>query len=257
MKSLARCLLVDLKRSIVSTRFLVSVAGFSILLCLNLPIDAWPEEAPYLFSLSYKYGFYIFFFLAAAIPYAQSYLADIDGGYIKSVVQRVPLTAYSFSRCIAVMLSGGFAIVLSTLVFLLFLYLQYPASSDVAISYSGWDALISQGRTAGYYMLKTFFTAMLGGNFALFALNLSTVIKNSFVVLASPVLLYYCANELATLLKIPAWCNILGLLYYPPFPEHLLDSVLYYTAMLCILFVISSWVFYLQMRRLHQHGYCP
>ena len=51
MKSLARCLRVDLERSMKSTRFLVSVVGFSILLCLNLPIDSWPEEAPYLFSL--------------------------------------------------------------------------------------------------------------------------------------------------------------------------------------------------------------
>lgn len=257
MKLFTQCLSVDLRRSVLSGRFLAATIGFSILLCANLPLEPWPQEATYLFSISYKYGFYIFFFLCAAIPYARSYLADIDADYILNIVRRTSLLTYSLSKCIAVMVSGGLSVIVATGIFLAYLFIRFPAVSDVTISYSGWDVLISQYSALHYIAVKTLLTAVTGGNFAVVALVISTVIKNSFVVLAMPVLIYYLINELVMLFEIPMWCNMIGFLYYPVFPGHYLASLLYFIALNMIVFLVAASLFYMQMRRLRCHGYCP
>ena len=256
MRGLLRCLSTDLRRAILSVRFLVAAVGFAVLLDLNLPPDPWPEEAPYLFSLTYKYGFYSFFLVCAAIPYAGSYLADLEGGYIKCLVRRVPLWAYSLSRCLAVLLSGALAVLIGTGLFVGDLYLRFPAHSGTAISYSGWDALLGQGKVWQYILLKAMLTAALGGNFAVLALVLSTAVQNSFVVLAAPLLLFYFCNELSSLLPLPVWCLPAQMLYLPAFSGHMAGSLGYFAGMQLAVFALAVRGFHRQMRRLRSHGYC-
>ncbi len=254
MKRLLACLRLDLRRAVFSLRFLAAVLGFALLLDLNLPREPWPAEAPYLFSLTYKYGFYIFFFLCAVIPYAGSYLADMQDGYLKCLVRRVPLWAYSLSKCLTVLLSGALANLLGTGLFIADLYLRFPAHSAAGISYSGWDTLLSQGAVAGYFLTKALLTALLGGTFATLALLLSTIIKNSFVVLAAPLLLYYFLNELTLLLPLPVWSCPTMQLYVPAFPAHV-GSLAYFAAVQLAVFALSTLGFHSQMRRLRCHGY--
>ena len=230
--------------------------GFAVLLDLNLPPDPWPEEAPYIFSLTYKYGFYSFFLLCAAIPYAGSFLADLEGGYVKCLVRRVPLWVYSLSRCLAVLLSGVLAVLIGTGLFVGDLYLRFPAHSGTAISYNGWDALLGQGRDVPYYLTKALLTALLGGNFAVLALVLSTAIRNSFVVLAAPLLLFYFCNELSVLLPLPAWCFPTQMLYVSAFPGHAAGSLAYFSGLQLAVFALALRGFHMQMRRLRSRGYC-
>lgn len=256
MRGLLRCLRVDLRRAVCSLRFLVAVAGFAVLLDLNLPPDPWPREAPYLFSLTYKYGFYCFFLVCAAIPHAGSWLADLEGGYVKCLVRRVPLGICSLSRCFAVLLSGALAVSAGTALFVGDLYLRFPASAGVSVSYSGWDALLGQGSVWQYILTKALLTALLGGNFAVLALLLSTVVRNSFVVLAAPLLLFYFCNELSTLLPLPAWCFPTQMLYVLPFADHMAGSLAFFAAEQLAVFTLSTLAFYAQMRRLRSRGYC-
>ena len=256
MRGLGACLRVDLRRAVLSLRFLVAAVGFAILLDLNLPLDPWPEEAPYLFSLTYKYGFYSFFLPCAAIPYAGSYLADLEGGYVKCLARRVPLGVYSLSRCLAVLLSGALAVLIGTGLFVGDLYLRFPACSGVNLSYSGWDALLGQGRAGLYFWTKALMTALMGGNFAVLALVLSTVIRNSFVVLAAPLLLYYFLNELSLLLPLPLWCCPAKMLYVPVFAGSLAESAAFFAAVQFAVFVLASLGFLMRMRRLRRRGYC-
>ena len=256
MSGLLRCLRVDLRRAILSVRFLVAVLGLAILLDLNLPPDPWPKEAPYLFSLTYKYGFYCFFLVCAAIPHAGSYLADLEGGYIKCLARRVPLWAYSLSRCLAVLLSGAAVVLAGTGLFAGDLYLRFPASCGVKISYSGWDALLGQGMVWQYILVKAMLTALLGGNFAVLALVLSTVVQNSFVVLAAPLLLFYFCNELSFLLPLPVWCLPTQMLYLPAFSGHVGGSFTFFAAGQLVFFALSTLTFYARMRRLRSRGYC-
>ena len=256
MRGLGACLRVDLERAVLSLRFLAAAVGFAILLDLNLPPDPWPEEAPYLFSLTYKYGFYSFFLVCAAIPYAGSYLADLEGGYIKCLARRIPLGSYSLSRCLAVLLSGSLAVLMGTGLFVGDLYLRFPAHSGVSLSYSGWDALLGQGRAWQYVLTKALMTALMGGNFAVLALVLSTAVRNSFVVLAAPLLLFYFCNELSLLLPLPQWCFPTQMLYVPAFAGSMAESAAFFAAVQLVVFALSTLAFYAQMRRLRGRGYC-
>lgn len=168
------CLKIDILRSIFSVRFLISVIGYSVLLYANLPIDPWPLDATYLFSMSYKYGFYVFFFLCAAIPYSTSYLKDIENGYLQSVVRRIPSSTYGLSKCIATTVSGMLAVILSTTIFIVILNIRFTSMNISSISFSGWDVIITKYNSTTYFVVKTFLTALYGGCFALISLVVST-----------------------------------------------------------------------------------
>lgn len=251
-----RCLSGDLRRAILSPRFCIAVFGYGLLLCLNLPVDPWPKDPAYLFSVSYKFGFYIFFYLCAAIPYATAFLSDIDHNYLQAILKRTSVRTYSVSKCVAVMLSGMLAVTLATAIFLVYLFVCFSSEEVIPQSYSGWDRLISDGKPVLYFIVKAGMTAMIGGLFSVIALNVSTVIRNSFVVLAAPVLLYYAWNELATLLSLPTALDIGALLYVPVFENSMTGSILYLTAITVIGLLLMTSLFEIHIRRLRRNGCC-
>lgn len=251
-----RCFSSDLHRAILSPRFCIGVVGYGLLLCLNLPVDPWPKDPAYLFSVSYKFGFYIFFYLCAAIPSATAFLSDIDHNYLQAILKRISVRTYSISKCLSVMLSGMLAVILATGIFGVYLFVRFSSAEAVAQSYSGWDRLISDGKPVLYFIVKAGMTATIGGLFSVIALNVSTVIRNSFVVLATPVLLYYAWNELATLLSLPVAFDIGALLYIPVFENSMTGSILYLTATAVIGLILMTVLFEIRIRRLRRNGYC-
>ena len=250
-----KTLRVDLLRAIWTPRFLCAVVGYSLFLCINLPKNTWPSNVIYLFHLSYSYGFYIFFFLCAAVPYATSYLADTEGNYLPLILRKIPTLAYSFSRCAAVAISGMLSVILSTIIFLLYLRIRFPFLTPDYISYSGWGALIEEGKILQYLCVSTYLTAAMGGVFAVISLAVSTKIRNAFVILAIPVLLYYSLGEIATLLKTPSWLDISSLLYVPFDSNHLRISLVYVTILFLLVFLLVFDTFYQHIRRLPGCGY--
>lgn len=125
-----------------------------------------------------------------------------------------------------------------------------------SISFSGWDVIITKYNSISYYVVKTFLTALYGGCFALISLVVSTIIHNSFVILALPVLIYYVINELSILFNFPLWCDFSSLIYVPIINDNLLLSFLYVLFIFLILFVVLYIIFTLRLRRLRKNGYC-
>lgn len=250
-----RCFQMDLRRAILSFRFLSAVSGYGLLLCLNLPIDPWPEESTYLFMVSYKYGFYIFYFLCAAIPFATSFLSDVDQHFLLPVVRRIPLVTYSASKCLVTAISGALAVICASLLFLLFLLVKYPLYPDNTYSYSGWDLLIPEHGFLWYFIVKVTITAILGGSMAVVALVISAKIRNSFVTLAAPVLIYYVWKEIAIAFQLPIWMDIGTWTYFPMFSDNYVLSYLCVLVFGFTLSAISYLLFYTHMRRLQKNGY--
>ena len=254
MRSFGKALRIDLFRSVSSPRFLIAVLCYTLFLCINLPKETWPSNVMYLFRLSCSYGFYVFFFLCAAIPYAASFLADTENHYLQLLLKQMPPATYSLSRCLAVAVSGFLAVSAAMGLFLLFLCLQYPFQTSDAISYSGWASLIEDGNPILYLLINVWLTGATGGVFAVLALALSTTVKNSFVVLSFPVLLYYLVSVLATTLKLPLWMDISVMLYVPVDNGNLPRSLLYVSSFLLVLFMIACFIFTWQIRRLRNNG---
>lgn len=248
---LLRCLKTDIARSVFSLRFIISVIGYGILLVANIPVDPWPSDPAYVFSLSYKYGFYVFFFLCASSPYSTSYIKDAENGFLKSAASRISINTYGLSKCIATFLSGMCAVVLSTVIFIAFINVKFETADLSNISFSGWDIVITEVSPFAYYAVKTFVTALYGGTFALLALTVSTKIRNSFVIPVLPVLVYYAVNELSIMFSFPLWCDLSALIYIPVKSENLLASLLYVSGIFLGFCVILSVVF---LRRLRKNG---
>lgn len=254
MRSFGKALRIDLFRSVCSPRFLIAVLCYALFLCINLPKETWPSNVMYLFRLSCSYGFYVFFFLCAAIPYAASFLADTENHYLQLLLKQMPPATYSLSRCLAVAVSGFLAVSAAMGLFLLFLWLQYPFQTSDAISYSGWASLIEDGNPILYLLINVWLTGATGGVFAVLALALSTKVKNSFVVLSFPVLLYYVVSVLATTLKLPLWMDISVMLYVPVDSGNLPRSLLYVSSFLLVLFMNACLFFTWQIGRLRNNG---
>lgn len=246
---------MDLRRAVCTSKFVIAVIGYTILLVLNVPADVWPEDFFYAFSFAYKSGFYMFFPLCASIPYAAGFLADYNNGYIKHIFCRTDLKRYSVSRCIAVAISGFLAVTLATVLFVIYLRIHFSVLSETPVSYSGWDTLISDGKGIKYIFFKTLITASCGSTFAVIALALSTKIKNTFFVLAFPTLLYYAWNEITYIISVPLEFDLVSLFNVPIFNSYN-DSILYFLSLMCIISILAGNRFYINVRRLKENGYC-
>ncbi len=255
MKSLGKTLRIDLFRAFFAPRFWIAVLCYALFLYINLPKNTWPANVLYLFRLSCSYGFYIFFLLCAAIPYATSFLADTEHHYLPLILRNIPAPIYSLSRCLSVAASGMLAVLLSLGIFLGWLCLRFPFQTSDYISYSGWAYLIEAGKPVQYLLINIWMTALMGGAFACIALAVSAHIHNSFVVLAVPVLLYYVLGELATLLKLPYWLDVSTLLYVPYDSNRLPASFALTTGFYLLIILLAFTSFYLRVRRLVRHGY--
>ncbi len=256
MRIFLKLLGMDFRRAIFSKKFLFAVLGYAVLLCLNLPPTSGIENVTYLFALSYNYGFYIFFFLCAAIPYATSFLSDIEDSYLPLLLRRVPRSAFCIARCISVIVSGTLAVAAASVLYLLFLRVQFPwINKDFLSDYSGWEFIINYYGIGVYFPLRILITSLYGGVYALFALLLSTKIKNSFVVLSFPTLLFYFLSESVLALHVPPRLDFTILPYVPAFGTSLWPSLLYYLGCILLVALAAYGGFYHQVRRLQENGY--
>jgi hypothetical protein len=253
-RNIISVLLVDLQRSLFSVRFFVAVFGYAFLLCLNIPSNIWPNDFYAVFAYAYKPGFYMFFPLCATIPYATSYLTDCSNGYIKNIIHRIDTKKYSISRCIVVALSGFLAIILATVIFIVYIALRFSYVADNGVDYSGWDELISNGHGIEYILIKMLMTAICGSTFSIIALTVSLKIKNTFFILAFPTILYYAWNEITFIASVPLAFDLVSLLNVPLFSSYKF-SISYYLIFMILLIVITIKCFENGIRRLTENGY--
>jgi hypothetical protein len=164
------------------------------------------------------------------------------------------LKRYSFSRCVAVGVSGFLAVILATGIFLIYLRIRFPYVAEVTVDYSGWDELIKKGYGVEYMLVKTVMTALCGSALAQVALALSVEVKNTCFVFAFPTLLYYAWNELTYLLNIPLAFDWLSLLNVPLFSSYLV-SFEYFCMIMGVISVAAGVLFYFSIRRRIYHGY--
>lgn len=237
MNSLLATLKVDLRRAFLSKSFVFGFVGMLFALYLNTyEIDI--PDADYLFQNIYKYGFYILFFLFGSMPYATSYLSDCNNGYIKPIAIRIRLNSYSISKCISTFAAGASAIALGSILFLCWLLILYPLESDYNATYDGYEILLSNRSYFQYFVLRILLTSLAGGAFSVMALCVSSYIRNPFVVLASPVIVYYSLNTIVTMLKLPAWMDITTVFYYTVF-----NSLTYSAIYSCAYFIVFAVIF--------------
>ncbi len=255
MKRFLRQLRSELKRSVFTLRFLLATLGFALLCCINLPRETWPSTVPYCFSCGFGKGFYFSFLVCAAIPGSTGFLSESEDGYLVPLMQRITSSEYCAAKVLACACSGALVVLLGMGLYLAYLFLRFPMTSDVVIDFSGWARLVNQGRTGLYIAVLTWFTALCGGVFAVLALTASCWLKNSYATLCFPLLFYYLLCEIASALQIPYWLYLDVMKNIPLFPDSIIGSVLYFTAYLLLLGLLAGVWFDRRVRRLQENGY--
>jgi hypothetical protein len=203
----------ELTRTFCNVRFLivivVSVALF-VIGVYRAPLSLTGFSVHPANRLTMYLEFSEFGFLAvllATLPFADSFLDDLNQGFLRQILQRVPYRKYQFAKVLAVGLAGGVSLVIVvSLVFVLGLL----GDSDWQARYFESSYAFATGQVPGAlpglydrapmlyfcYLLASAFG--FGVSFALLGLALSPLIHNRYVVLGAPLVLVQVIDFLET-----------------------------------------------------------
>jgi hypothetical protein len=147
-----------------------------------------------LLNLNYG-GFGFLAALLAALPFADSFLADRDQGFLRMIILRTPYHRYLIAKVLAVALAGGASLLISEMiVFLLGLASPADWSSITMTAGVGGGGSLPTGPLRNLYALNPLIYLLyllvsafgFGAMCALLGLAASSIIHNRYVALAAP-----------------------------------------------------------------------
>lgn len=200
MRALGRALRVDLRRSVLSGAFLLTVALMLAWMCFNsahylFNPDRWSQvSAPkMLFNATCtSLGLAPLLFAIATVPYAWSFLQDRESGFENQAVERVGFWAYGFSKVLSVALSAFLAAAVAIGLFAVALsFLGLPETHRSAEGEGGYLAFAASGHAVGYYLARITVTGLSCSLASVFGLMMTAMIPNVFVGLLAPLVGYY------------------------------------------------------------------
>lgn len=189
----------DCARVLSSWQLYTAILGVA---CLNL-LNVWDElqymlftihDKPTVFYMYYIHnamGPYIVVFLCA-LPFASSFCTDWNNRYARYSVIRSSARSYGWAKVIVTAMTGFLAIFIGTALFLGILAIFLPVyDAGQPITRGPFQELLSGFGPLAYFAASILFDALGYGFLAVFALWVSTKITNVFVVMSSPIILYY------------------------------------------------------------------
>jgi len=209
MKILLNTVRWDLKRTILSKRFLFAVLGLSLVTIVTM-FDEISSFQRGITSIAYirviigYLDFYIIYLLFAAIPGTTLFCADWDNRFIRFSVVRCSKSKYAASKVIACFFSAIGVVFMSEWMTIFTLRRWFPFfEPSYEIEYGLYSLFAERDKIFGYFMVKILCKAFCAGFLCVFALWLSTKIINVFVTLAAPLLSYYLISIISYAFRIP------------------------------------------------------
>lgn len=131
----------------------------------------------------------------ATIGYAWSYCQDSECGYRDQALGRVGIGAYCLSKILAVILSAFFTAVVAVGAFALFWYVtDGPVTDPENVGVSGYLRLVAEGKTGLYLLFRLCHTGLICAWAAVTGLAVSAFVRNTYITILSPLLLYMILN---------------------------------------------------------------
>lgn len=209
---------IELKRGFKRNTFLITLA-IGIIICLgDLLINSQfyirrildPSFGTQAFSLEFMKGFVrspyesfalfspsemsnLFFILIpilSAISFSDSYLEDLNSGFLKNVLSRCSKRNYLHSKFFANFIVSGITIALPLLIQLIFLLatrpniMPYKLSGTISMGWLNLDLFFNN--PLAYTLIWIFISFMFAGVISSIALGISIVLRNKFVAVIAP-----------------------------------------------------------------------
>ncbi|WP_174616264.1 hypothetical protein [Virgibacillus ihumii] len=201
---------MELKR--VISRPVLYVLLFTGFVLALLPVIAtWPGNVTsdyyvfyprnpfvsWMFFGAATYNIYVLIFpLLAALPYADAYAQDYNSGLIKSILTKVKKRRYLNIRFMVNFIVGGAIAIFPPVINFLLEMMAFPLIENSM--YYGMNLVGVDSFTPGlfynypflYILVRVIMLFLLGGMLASLGLALSTAVKNRYVILVFPFLVF-------------------------------------------------------------------
>lgn len=250
---------IDLQRAFCNKLFLIGLVAAQGVFYLNIPWDNLGSLSVIYFVNLLIFGSFVqMLLICGAIPYSTSYLSDWQSGYIKAIVIRTDLRSYLRSKVVVTAFSGFVTVALGKLIFVLTMRIFVPVVSEGRHELSSQYALehLAASHPYAYLAADAALYAMAAAAFAVLALLISSLTRNVFVTLASPMVMYFMMTSLHTILSLPTAIYLPLLLqgYVPAYLDNLVLSLLYVFAFWIGMSLLLGKLFIVHAERRFRHG---
>lgn len=214
MKRLLRCIGIDLKYMVISPRFFFACTGYAAISLLSVmeEMQAIPGASVYYLHMVYSfYPFWLLFLLFAVVPGSASFCSDWENRFFRYAVQRAGKVVYACSKAVSCFLASFLLVFLAQGLFLFLLRLRGPMYLDMqgeGMAGTVFYSLMNETDIWKYFFIRIMTISVGGGFFSVFALWFSTKLTNIFVVLFSPMILYFLIENLTIWLKLPIFLSL-------------------------------------------------
>lgn len=217
MKVFINTLYCELKRTLFSPLFIFSVFGYIAVTLLTL-FDEGSDFQPGITSIMYIYmiirylDFHVLYILFAGIPSTLLFCMDWEHQFIRFFVIRSTKRYYIISKIAVCFFTAISVVLLSNIILLLILRIQYPLFNSLSdVLPNGYSTLPDSRGVVSYLLIKILCEAACAGFLSVTSMWLSTIIINSFVALAAPMIVYYIVSTASYFFHIPASLHIASL----------------------------------------------
>lgn len=189
--------------------------------------------------------------ILGTVSYSWSYCTDFSCGYGKEVVRRVGVRPYGVSKVIAVAASSFGAMVAAIPLFISFALLcGFSWNSPNAMLYTGsYLSIAAEGNTFGYLVCRCLVSGITCSLAAVVSLCASSYIRNMYVSMLIPALLYFVLEILVKAGKF----SLMTVMFGQSFPDEPLRSLGWAILYLTALILIFGRVFLFRIKK----EYCP
>lgn len=180
----------------------------------------------YLYSVGMSGKMIAYSFCTAA--FGTAFCEDLENKYLRYSIERGNLIKYVLSKSIVIYISSVITMIFGTFLFIGYLRLQLPWTSDFATpNVSGmYEVLWKNGHFIVYIFMFALQMGMLAGTLSLAASLASIFISNKMLIMLTPILLYQILMEF----RGSGWTNVM--LFNPTLVQ--LTSDIKYFLIVCI-----------------------
>jgi len=259
VKALGRALTVDLRRALVSGRFLLTVGLLLLWQLFNcsgtlLSANEWTKSSAvyaFNFAISNQEVLADLLLPLAALPYAWSFLQDRESGFELQAVERVGARAYGLAKLLSVGAAAFLAVAAAMFLFLAGLYaMGMETLPGYPLNNNQYYAIASAGHVGLFYLVRITIAGLTGSLAAVFALTVSSFLSNSYVALLAPLLGFYTSQVLHNLLipRLSAF-RLDSVFFYQPIAGSASFSFLWSAVYLLTLTALCARLFLWRLRK--------
>lgn len=229
MKSVIRMSWASIRKMVFSRIFILGIIGVMILQILDvlpafLHSASWDEAGNIRFGSCvlnlielHGYTLYHIVSLSACVWVAScGYCADVQAGIMNQLLVRSSKVKYTISSIISCMVTGFLCMtvagVLMALIYSFFVPVVYPSKM---IYESSVFPMLQEGQYYLYIAVKIMQHGLAGAFFSVITFTISAFVENKFVIVASPVVLFFVLMRMGYIL-LPVEFDIINVkhVYY-------------------------------------------